>query len=88
MDFTKEKLSKLICKHSEKENGLHDLMEIMLESLMVSKRREYPHEEGGAGNKYNGCRPSRTYGHGRTSTFSIPRDRYGNFHPRINYTVE
>ena len=35
MEFTKEQLSELICKHTEKENGLHDLMEIMLESLMV-----------------------------------------------------
>ena len=39
MEFTKEQLSELICKHTEKENGLHDLMEIMLESLMVSERR-------------------------------------------------
>ena len=39
MEFTKEQLSELICKHTEKENGLQDLMEIMLESLMVSERR-------------------------------------------------
>lgn len=32
MDFIKEQLSELICKHSEKENGLHDLVKIMLES--------------------------------------------------------
>ena len=83
MDFTKEQLSELICKHTEKENGLQDLMEIMLESLMVSERREYLQEEGLAGNKCNGYRPGRTYGHGRTLTFRIPRDRYGNFHPRI-----
>ena len=41
MDLTKEQLSELICKHSERENGLHDLLEIMLESIMVSERREY-----------------------------------------------
>ena len=35
--------------HSERENGLQYLMEIMLESLMVSKRREYLQEEGLAG---------------------------------------
>ena len=46
MEFTKEQLSELICKHTEKENGLQDLMEIMLESLMVSERREYLQEEG------------------------------------------
>ena len=49
MEFTKEQLSELICKHTEKENGLQDLMEIMLESLMVSERREYLQEEGLAG---------------------------------------
>ena len=73
MDFTKEQLSELICKHTEKENGLQDLIEIMLESLMVSERREYLQEEGLAGNKCNGYRPGRSYGHGRTLTFRIPR---------------
>ena len=34
--FTKEQLSEVMCKHAEKENGLHDLLEIMLESLMVA----------------------------------------------------
>ena len=42
MEFTKEQLSELICKHTEKENGLQDLMEIMLESLMVPERRALP----------------------------------------------
>ena len=83
MDLTKEQLSELICKHTERENGLQDLMEMMLESMMVSERREYLREEGLSGNKGNGYRPGRTYGMGRTLTFRIPRDRYGNFHPRI-----
>ena len=83
MDLTKEQLSELKCKHSERENGLQYLMEIMLESLMVSERREYLREEGLSGNKCNGYRRGRTYGHGRTLTFRMPRDRYGNFHPRI-----
>ncbi len=38
MTFTKEQLSELMCKHAERENGLHDLMEIMLESLMLAER--------------------------------------------------
>lgn len=83
MDFTKEQLSELICKHSEKENGLQDLMEIMIESMMVTERREYLHEDGLPGDKGNGFRVGHTYGQGRTLTFRIPRDRYGNFHPRI-----
>lgn len=83
MNLTKEQLSELISKHSERENGLQDLMEIMLESMMLSERREYLREDCQRGNKGNGYRPGRTYGMGRTLTFRIPRDRYGNFHPRI-----
>lgn len=41
MEFTKLQISELMRKHVEKENGLHDLMEIMLESMMVSERSEF-----------------------------------------------
>lgn len=50
---------------------------------MASERKEYLQEEGLAGNKCNGYRPGKTNVHGWTLTFRIPRDRYGNFHPRI-----
>ena len=83
MVLTKEQLPELICKHSERENGLQNLLEILLESMMVSERREYLRENATSGNKCNGFRPGHSYGHGRTLTFRIPRDRYGNFHPRI-----
>ena len=36
--MTKLQLSELMCKHAAKGNGLHDLMEIMLESMMVAER--------------------------------------------------
>ena len=35
MKFTKEQISELMCKHAQKENGLHDLLEIMIESFLV-----------------------------------------------------
>ena len=38
MDFTKEQLSEVLCKHAERENGLQDLMEIMIGSMMVAKK--------------------------------------------------
>ena len=41
MLLTKEQLSCVISKHAERENGLQDLMEIMLESMMINERREY-----------------------------------------------
>ena len=81
MDLTKLQLSELICKHAAKGNGLHDLMEIMIESMMVAERSEFLADN--PGNKGNGYRPGNTYGHGRKLEFRIPRDRYGNFHPQI-----
>lgn len=81
MDLTKLQLSELMCKHAAKGNGLHDLMEIMLESMMVAERGEFLTDN--PGNKGNGYRPGSTYGQGRKLEFRIPRDRYGNFHPQI-----
>jgi len=81
MLLTKEQLSSVMAKHIERENGLHELMELMLESMMLSERREYLSSVDG--NKGNGYRQGRSYGHGRMLEFRIPRDRYGNFHPRI-----
>ena len=43
--LTKEQLSEVMCEHVEKENGLHDLLEIMLESLMVAERGEILREQ-------------------------------------------
>ena len=71
-----------MCKHAEKENGLHDLLEIMLESLMVAERGEFLREQEDH-NKGNGYRLGHTYGHGKKLEFRIPRDRFGNFHPKI-----
>lgn len=31
-------ISELMCKHAEREHGLHDNFEIMLESMMVAER--------------------------------------------------
>lgn len=81
MHFTKVQISELMRKHAEKENGLHDLMEIMLESMMVAERGEFLRDN--PNNKGNGYRPGHTYGQGKKWEFRIPRDRYGNFHPRI-----
>ena len=40
MLLTKEQISEQTCKHAQKKNGLHDLMEIMLESMMIA---DLPH---------------------------------------------
>ena len=41
MLLTKEQISEQMCKHAQKKNGLHDLMEIMLESMMIAERSEF-----------------------------------------------
>ncbi len=81
MHLTKVQISEIMRKHAEKENGLHDLMEIMMESMMLAERGEFLRES--PGNKGNGYRPGHTYGQGKRLEFRIPRDRYGSFHPRI-----
>ena len=53
-----------MCKHAEKENGLHDILEIMLESPMIAERGEFLSEQTDR-NKGNVFRLDHTYGHGR-----------------------
>ncbi len=81
MDFTKEQLSKIFVKHLDREKGLQDLMELMIESMMRAERHEFLANQ--PGNKENGYRQGKRYGQGRVLEFRIPRDRYGNFHPTI-----
>lgn len=49
---------------------------------MVAERGEFLQEQADR-NKGNGYRFGHTYGHGRKLEFRIPRDRFGNFHPKI-----
>ena len=37
MEFTKEQIFELTSKHLEKENGIQDLPEIMLESMIMAE---------------------------------------------------
>jgi len=80
MLLSKEQLSSVMAKHSERENGLHDLMEIMIESMMLAERREFlDHAEG---NKGNGFRHGRAFGQGRVLEFRIPATATATFTPR------
>lgn len=81
MDFTKEQLSDVFVKHLERERGLQELMELMIESMMLAERRDFL--DARPGNMGNGFRQGKSYGQGRILEFRIPRDRYGNFHPTI-----
>ncbi|MCK4893877.1 MAG: hypothetical protein KAT07_07905 [Calditrichia bacterium] len=54
MDFTKEQLSDVFVKHIERDRGLQDLMELMIESMMMSERRYFLDTH--PGNKGDGFR--------------------------------
>ncbi|MDY6326412.1 MAG: hypothetical protein SPL42_10360 [Bacteroidales bacterium] len=41
MEFTKEQIFELTSKHLEKENGIQDLPEIMLESMMLTEAQNF-----------------------------------------------
>ena len=69
MHFTKVQISELMRKHAEKENGLHDLMEVVLESMMVAERCEFLQEN--PSNKGNGYCPGHAYDQGMKLEFRI-----------------
>lgn len=81
MELTKEQIISLLCNIGKQENGLQDILAGLLESMMRAERREFLSRT--PGDKANGYRPGRTYGHGRELAFRIPRDRMGQFKPVI-----
>lgn len=52
-----------------------------LNGLMKAERRE--HLDGQSSNKGNGFRPGRVYGSGKLLELRIPRDRNGEFYPKL-----
>lgn len=81
MEITKVQLKTLIGNHLNRENGLHEVMEMMLGAMMKSERSAYlEHIEG---NKANGYRYGKAYGNGRILELRIPRDRNGEFYPKV-----
>jgi len=81
MELTKLQIRQAIATHVDKENGLNDIMEMILESMMRAERNVFL--EGSQDNKANGYRPGKTYGNGRILEFRIPRDRRSEFQPVI-----
>lgn len=81
MKFTKVQLQTLIGNHLQRENGLNEVLQMTLNGLMKAERRE--HLAGQTGNKANGFRPGRVYGKGKLLELRIPRDRNGEFYPKV-----
>lgn len=83
MEFTKVQLKTLIYNHiKNKENGLNDILEMTLNAMMRAERNEELADQGSF-NKANGYRPGRVYGNGQILELRIPRDRNGQFYPKV-----
>lgn len=81
MIVSKVLLKDLITNHLKQENGLNEVLQITLNAMMKNERSL--HLQQASGNKANGYRPGRVYGHGKLLELRIPRDRNGEFYPRV-----
>ncbi len=81
MIVSKVLLNDLITNHIKQENGLNEVLEFTLNAMMKHEREL--HLESAESNKGNGYRPGKVYGHGKLLELRIPRDRNGEFYPKV-----
>lgn len=81
MDLKKDQLQDIINSILNKDEGLNELLEMMLNGLMKLERTHWMGENRAGNNKANGYRPGQAMGHGRKLSLQIPRDRLGQFQP-------
>ncbi|MCH2451505.1 MAG: transposase, partial [Gracilimonas sp.] len=81
MIVSKVLLNDLITNHIKRDNGLNEVLEFTLNAMMAHEREL--HLESTVDNKGNGYRPGRVYGHGKLLELRIPRDRNGEFYPKV-----
>ena len=77
MELTKLQTQSVLQEFLNKENGLNDVLELLLNSLMLSERSDYLRQCDG--NKGNGYRNGSVFGYGHQIELKIPRDRLSNF---------
>jgi len=81
MIISKVLLKDLITNHINHGDRLNEVLEITRNAMMKHERSL--HLEESQGNKANGYRPGRVYGHGKLLELRIPRDRNGEFYPKV-----
>lgn len=81
IDLTDDQLQDIIQNVLNKDEGLNELLEHILNGLMKTERSHWMASQAAPDNKANGYRPGRAIGHGRKLSLRIPRDRLGNFQP-------
>lgn len=80
MNLSKLQTEDVLKQFLSKENGLNEVLEMFMNSLMVSERDVFL-QNAPVINKGNGYRPGQVYGRGRQLSLRIPRDRLGQFYP-------
>lgn len=81
IDLSQDQLQDIINTILNKDEGLNDLLEMMLNGLMKLERTHWMTGNQTSDNKANGYRPGYAMGHGRKLSLRIPRDRMGQFQP-------
>ncbi len=79
--ITKKQTEEVLSNFISKENGLHNVLEMVLNAMMYSEREAFL--SGTKNNKGNGYRPLRALGHGHQFELKIPRDRMSAFSPKL-----
>lgn len=82
MELTKKQTENVISKFLEKENGLNEVLEMILNSMMLCERAHHL-EQCTTENKGNGYRLGKVFGYGSQIELRIPRDRLSSFQPTI-----
>lgn len=81
MNLTKKQTEEVLSNFLDKENGLNEVLSMMLNAMMYSERKE--HLSDAISNKANGYRHGSVFGYGRQIELRIPRDRRSDFIPTI-----
>lgn len=81
IDLSNDQLQDTIHSILNKDEGLNELLEMILNGLMKLERETFLTQQASSANKANGYRPGRASGYGKELSLRIPRDRLGNFKP-------
>lgn len=79
INLSKDQLQDTIHSLLNKDQGLNEQMEIILNGLMELERDTFLSTQASPANKGNGYRPGSANGYGKKLSPRIPRDRLGNF---------
>ena len=83
MKFTKHQVKKILEETIKEENGLHDVLQMVLNALMHAEREGFLQDNPIPGNKANGYRKGFAVSNGKQLELNVPRDRKGLFYPVI-----